>query len=364
MEATASAVQNFADRSREFNEFSKGIVLYNSDVNVEGSWKIGTIEVPEVTLDRLGQTEVDFNPEVWIPGLDVIVDDIQKKVIELERLLDNIDNRLQGKIVKSNQPSANFSTIVFFFNIGTIMNGTHDAVEFDQLTIDGSLLIKQIEVTKLSVEKLNGLHFDDLVADIVRRDSDRMIESLKVMGTLTTDALTADRVNDIVVKDVVIGSDQNITISGNLTIGNAIILEDVTVGGTVNGIDLSEQLLTSNDTHGNFVIMLYMENVISAVLKIYLGLLVFLDNFTVGNLSVNGYLNGVDAVKVLPNVVANQTIDAHLDRVHFDHLVIDGDLDIKSGIINDIDIAALNSSALRLDENQIVNGSMVFTKVA
>ena len=69
-------------------------------------------------------------------------------------------------------------------------------------------------------------------------------------------------------------------------------------------------------------------------------------------------------MKVLPNVVANQTIDAHLDRVHFDHLVIDGDLDIKSGIVNDIDIAALNSSALRLDENQIVNGSMVFTKVA
>ena len=244
------------------------------------------------------------------------------------------------------------------------MNGTHDAVEFDQLTIDGSLLIKQIEVTKLSVEKLNGVHFDDLVADIVRRDSDRMIESLKVMGALTTDALTADRVNDIVVKDVVIGSDQNITISGNLTIGNANIFEDVTVGGTVNGMDLSEQLLTSNDTHGNFVIMLYMENVISAVLKIYLGLLVFLDNFSVGNLSVKGYLNGVDAMKVLPNVVANQTIDAHLDRVHFDHLEIDGDLDIKSGIINDIDIAALNSSALRLDENQIVNGSMVFTKVA
>ena len=244
------------------------------------------------------------------------------------------------------------------------MNGTHDAVEFDQLTIDGSLLIKQIEVTKLSVEKLNGLHFDDLVADIVRRDSDRMIESLKVMGALTTDALTADRVNDIVVKDVVIGSDQNITISGNLTIGNANILEDVTVGGTVNGMDLSEQLLTSNDTHGNFVIMLYMENVISAVLEIYLGSLVFLDNFSVGSLSVNGYLNGVDAMKVLPNVVANQTIDAHLDGVHFDHLVIDGDLDIKSGIINDIDIAALNSSALRLDENQIVNGSMVFTKVA
>ena len=99
-------------------------------------------------------------------------------------------------------------------------------------------------------------------------------------------------------------------------------------------------------------------------MKIFLGSLIFLDNFTVGSLSVNGYLNGVDAMKVLPNVVANQTIDAHLDRVHFDHLEIDGDLDIKSGIINDIDIAALNSSALRLDENQIVNGSMVFTKVA
>lgn len=99
MEATASAVENVAARSREYDEFAKGIVLYNSDVKVEGSWKIRTIEVPEVTLERLNQTKVDFNPEVWIPGLDVIVDDIQKKMAELERLLNHIDDRLQGIVL-------------------------------------------------------------------------------------------------------------------------------------------------------------------------------------------------------------------------------------------------------------------------
>ncbi len=70
------------------------------------------------------------------------------------------------------------------------------------------------------------------------------------------------------------------------------------------------------------------------------------------------------ATKVLPNVVVNQTIDAHLDRVHFDHLEIEGDLDIKSGMVNDINIVSLNASAIRLDADQLVEGSMVFTKVS
>ncbi len=106
-------------------------------------------------------------------------------------------------------------------------------------------------MTKLSVEKLNDLHFDDVMADIVRQDSDRMIESLRVMGTLTTDALTADRVNDVIVKDAVVRSDENIQISGDLVInGSVSVFEDVTVGRTVNGIDISNGLLTSNDNHG------------------------------------------------------------------------------------------------------------------
>jgi hypothetical protein len=100
IDATTSAAEKAGAKSREFLEFSKGIVLYDSDVKLKGSWKVRTIEVPEVALEAINQTEVDFNPESWIPGLDVIVGDIQKKMTELERLLDDIDGRLQGKVIK------------------------------------------------------------------------------------------------------------------------------------------------------------------------------------------------------------------------------------------------------------------------
>lgn len=96
VEATATAAQGFRDRSHEFYEFSKGIVLYDSDVKLEGSWDINTIQVPEVTLGDLSQKKVEFNPELWIPGLDVIVDDIERRMFELEQMIDGIDRYLQG----------------------------------------------------------------------------------------------------------------------------------------------------------------------------------------------------------------------------------------------------------------------------
>jgi ribulose 1,5-bisphosphate synthetase/thiazole synthase len=115
------------------------------------------------------------------------------------------------------------------------------------------MLINQLEVTKLSVEKLNGLPFDPLVTDVVRLDSERMIESLVLMGTLTTDALSAKQINGILVEDVLVKSDKHPKITGNLIVNNNVsVVGDVIVGGTVNGIDLSSEILTSNDTYGKY----------------------------------------------------------------------------------------------------------------
>ncbi len=115
------------------------------------------------------------------------------------------------------------------------------------------MLINQLEVTKLSVEKLNGLPFDPFVTDLVRLDSERMIESLVLMGTLTTDALSAKQINGILVEDILVNSDEHPKITGNLIINkNVSVVGDVIVGGTVNGIDLSSEILTSNDTHGKY----------------------------------------------------------------------------------------------------------------
>lgn len=93
--ATALAADEVRARSEEFVKFSEGIVLYENDVRIEGSWNIGAINVPEVQVKNLANSKVEFGP-LWIPGLE-IVNDIQKQVTELERLLEAIEIRLEGK---------------------------------------------------------------------------------------------------------------------------------------------------------------------------------------------------------------------------------------------------------------------------
>lgn len=66
---------------------------------------------------------------------------------------------------------------------------------------------------------------------------------------------------------------------------------------------------------------------------------------------------------VIPNVIVNQTIEAELGQVHFDHLVIDGDMEIESGLVNSVDFADLNLNALWLNKDQLAEGSMIFTNV-
>lgn len=134
--------------------------------------------------------------------------------------------------------------------LGTIHNGSADPIEFSQLSVDGSLFIKQLEVAKLSIEKLNGADLSAVMNDVVRMDTNKMIESLNVMGTLAVDAFTADLVNGILVKDVVVGSGEDLKITGNLIIrGNVSVLGDI-LAETLNRINLT-QVVTSKDPHSN-----------------------------------------------------------------------------------------------------------------
>lgn len=89
----------------------------------------------------------------------------------------------------------------------------------------------------------------------------------------------------------------------------------------------------------------------------------FTDVVAATNLSVGHHIDGVNVTQLLPNVFFDQTPHVQLGRVRFDHLIIEGNLEIGSGMINDVDILALNASALRLDTNQLVEGSIVFTQV-
>ena len=77
-----------------------------------------------------------------------------------------------------------------------------------------------------------------------------MIESLSVMGSMTIDTLSAERVNNISINDIVLRSEPNVTINGNLTVHNQLaVTGNVTVDGTINQLNLS-QIITLNDHFG------------------------------------------------------------------------------------------------------------------
>lgn len=97
VDASKAAASAIEARSKDLAGFAEGIVLYDSDVRLEGSWKVGTLEVPSVPVEKL-DNRVEFNQDVWIPGLDTVVDDITEKVQVLEQLIADIENRLKGII--------------------------------------------------------------------------------------------------------------------------------------------------------------------------------------------------------------------------------------------------------------------------
>ena len=136
------------------------------------------------------------------------------------------------------------------YEIGAIINGTTEPLEFHDLIIDGSVSIQQLHASNLTVERINGQSFEFVLNDVVRTNSDRVIESVKIIGTLSAEAVTAERVNGILVKDALVDGDLHIF--GDLTIYNTVkVSGDVLVNGTVNGIDLDSQLMTFDQLHGN-----------------------------------------------------------------------------------------------------------------
>lgn len=136
------------------------------------------------------------------------------------------------------------------YEIGAIINGTTEPLVFHDLIIDGSVSIQQLNASDLTMERVNGQSFEFVLNDLVRANSDRVIESVKIIGTLSADAVMADRVNGILVEDALLDGDLHI--SGDLTVYNtAKVSGNVLVNETVNGIDLDSQLMTLDQLHGN-----------------------------------------------------------------------------------------------------------------
>lgn len=100
---------------------------------------------------------------------------------------------------------------------------------------------------------MNGEPFDSLVADFIRQDSDRLINALRVVGSLTSGSLQVDYVNGIPAEDIVINNG-HVALDGNLAIDGEVSVDgNITVSGTVNGLDLSRQLVTADSPASKYL---------------------------------------------------------------------------------------------------------------
>lgn len=92
----------------------------------------------------------------------------------------------------------------------------------------------------------------------------------------------------------------------------------------------------------------------------------FEDDVVVDELEIDGHIDGVNVSSILPNVVYNYSNrSAHFNRMHLDKLIVEGDVIVASRMIGDIDVEALNSTALRLDAMDLMpeNSSIDFSQV-
>ena len=215
----------------------------------------------------------------------------------------------------------------------------------------------------LSLEQLNGYDFDFTINDIVRKDSDRVIESLKLItGNLKTNALHAARINAVPVQDFVVSTEDVVHITGDVRMQQSVSSTgDVVVGGTVNGIHLIHELLTADDTLGNNLKKKFKLKTVPGFFSL-LESLVFLDDVFIEDLVVEGSLNDITVNDLLLNVIFDDSVDVTFSRASFDHLTIDGHLQIADNNIGHVDIVNFNSSVVRLDRDETVSGFLKFPK--
>ena len=92
--------------------------------------------------------------------------------------------------------------------------------------------------------------------------------------------------------------------------------------------------------------------------------MVFHDGVFVQDLVVEGDLNDVSVEEMLASIIYEDSINVTFARASFEHVTMDGDLEIASNKIGDVDIVALNSSIVRLDGDVTVTGFFNFSMVS
>ncbi|CAM1302485.1 Uncharacterised protein r2_g1244 [Pycnogonum litorale] len=305
-----------------------------------------------------GYTIID---QLIVQGNITLLDNRTVNNIDISELADELvttigDRNVTGEFIFME------SVIVKNLEINDLINGKNisflltDAVfRNESQIIDGKKTFEQdVHAWTVHVENdvdvtttVNGVDLSYLANHTVYKDSDRFIWGNKIINSVNaTDIYVNGTVNGINIPDdvwlvntsdtlpgkteFVSGSTDSITVDGNLQ-----------VGGLIDGRNLSELIdgrvtLSSNQT-------------ITAHL-------IFLDHVIVrGDCFINGSINGINPDDIV-KTSGNYTIDGPKEFTSVLH--INGNLSVE--LINGVDIVELSNAIVRRDSPAVINSTTIF----
>ncbi|XP_078688175.1 uncharacterized protein LOC144920128 isoform X2 [Branchiostoma floridae x Branchiostoma belcheri] len=209
----------------------------------------------------------------------------------------------------------------------------------------GELIVEEVTTSGL----VNGVDFVELDRSVVKRTGDQKIQgNLIIHGdvNIAGDVEVSGTTNNVSMDDLVlIHGNSNLTAEFTFSGSPAIVVNgDVEVKGEVNGLSIPSDL-----------VLVYGDQDIA-------GMKTFDANVTVdGNMEMGLYskIDGIDVSEFASQVVLlneNQTINGSLI---FDNLTIDGDL-LSDGLVNGVDIVDLADKAVYKDTDQVIHGVQIF----
>ncbi|XP_066289227.1 uncharacterized protein [Branchiostoma lanceolatum] len=245
---------------------------------------------------------------------------------------------------------------------GRMLGDIEEKIEDVVMMTGGPSIIKgtktfarDVTVEELVVEEVttsglvNGVDFVELDRSVVKKTGDQEIWGDVIIHgdvNIAGDVEVSGTTNNVSLDDLVlINENSNLTAEFTFSGSPAIVVDgDVQVNGTVNNLSIPEDL-----------VLVYGDQEIAG-LKTIDENVIFDGNMVIG---MYKEIDGIDVSEFVNQVVLlneNQTINGSLI---FDDLTVTGDL-ITEGLVNGVDIVDLADNAVYKDTNQVIYGVKIF----
>ncbi|XP_064112419.1 uncharacterized protein LOC135219519 [Macrobrachium nipponense] len=334
-----------------------GDLIYNSDLTISGSLISDTIN------GILWSDVVDLNSPTPITGMyffkdatilgSLISNDINGLDFSQDVALLDKEQTINGRITFTQSVEVTGPNGVLMENGGTVNGIDPSALGLGQTNLKKIVIPGSVSFTRplnitgdINVKSINGLILDGIENRYWSKSKDQVISNpVHISNAIFNGPLSASTLNGRSLSDylhnfgneVITGS---YTFQGNVEVQGNIVLDP---GKTVDGIDVSE--------FAKKVVTLTGQQTITGQ-KTFSGKVTI-----IGDLDLGGKLNGIDITKDLLRL--DQTIPhkghlTFLSKTTITELEMNGDLTVKT--LNGLDVAAAAADLVLFDEDAIITG--------